>query len=155
VSLLQDYTEFIRTLNTHRVRYLVIGGHAVAFHGHPRNTDDIGVLVEKTEANLRRVEAALGAFVGTKLRPELLRRPRGMVRIGGEVVHVDVTTKVDGLSAFGPLWERRVRGELLGEPVSYISLRDLLRTKRATNRPKDWGDIEALEALARPSGRRR
>jgi predicted nucleotidyltransferase len=155
VSLLQDYAEFIRTLNTHRVRYLVIGGHAVAFHGHPRTTDDIDVLVEKTEANLRRVEAALEDFVGTKLRPELLRRPRGMVRIGGDIVHVDVTTKVDGLSAFAPLWERRVRGELLGEPVSYISFRDLLRTKRAANRSKDQGDIEALEELAKLSRRRR
>ena len=70
-----------------------------------------------------------------------------MVRIGGDFTHVDITTKVDGLAAFEPLWDRRVRGELLGERVSYLSLRDLLRTKRAANRPKDQGDIAVLQAL--------
>lgn len=136
MSLLRDYTEFIRILNEHRVRYLVIGGYAVAFHGHPRATDDVDVLIDRDEANLRRVERALVEFVGTAPQPEALRRPGGVVRIGGEVTHIDITTKVDGLAAFEPLWERRARGELLGEPVSYLSLRDLLRTKRAANRPK-------------------
>lgn len=42
---LHDYAEFIRTLNEHRVRYLVIGGYAVAFHGYPRATDDVDVLI--------------------------------------------------------------------------------------------------------------
>lgn len=155
MSLLQDYAEFIRILNEHRVRYVVIGGYAVAFHGYPRATDDVDVLVERSETNLRRVERALVAFVGTAPRPDALRRRGGMVRIGGEITHVDITTKVDGLAAFGPLWERRVRGELLGEPVSYLSLRDLLRTKRAANRPKDQGDIAALEALWANTRRRR
>ena len=72
-----------------------------------------------------------------------------MVRIGVPVTHIDVTAKVDGLAAFEPLWERRKRGELLGEPATYLSLRDLLRTKRAANRAKDQGDIVTLEALQR------
>lgn len=61
---LHDYTEFIRILNEHRVRYLVIGGYAVAFHGHPRATDDVDLLIDSSEANVRRVERALIAFVG-------------------------------------------------------------------------------------------
>lgn len=155
MSLLHDYAEFIRTLNEHRVRYLVIGGYAVAFHGHPRATDDVDVLIDRTEANLRRVERALEEFVGSRPPPEILRRPRGMVRIGGELTHVDITTKVDGLAAFEPLWARRERGELLGEPVSYLSLHDLLRTKRAANRAKDQGDIAVLEELRRAARHRR
>jgi predicted nucleotidyltransferase len=155
MSLLHDYAEFIRTLNDHRVRYLVIGGYAVAFHGHPRATDDVDVLVDRSEANLKRVERALEAFVGSRPRPEVLRQPKGMVRIGGALTHVDVTTKVDGLAAFEPLWARRERGELLGEPVSYLSLRDLLKTKRAANRAKDQGDIAVLQALQKAARRRR
>ncbi len=147
MSLLREYAEFIRTLNDHRVRYLVIGDYAVAFHGHARATDDVDVLVERSEANLRRVERALVDFVGTAPRPTALRRRGGMVRVGGALTHVDITTKIDGLAAFEPLWERRERGDLLGEPVSYLSLRDLLRTKRAANRPKDQGDIAVLRAL--------
>ena len=155
MTLLHDYAEFIRTLNDHRVRYLVIGGYAVAFHGHPRATDDVDVLVDRSEANLRRVERALEEFVGARLQHHVLRQPHGMVRVGGEMVHVDVTTKVDGLDAFEPLWARRERGELLGEPVSYLSLRDLLRTKRAANRAKDQGDIAALQEVRKVARQRR
>lgn len=151
---LHDFAEFIRTLNQRRVRYLVIGGYAVAFHGHPRATDDVDILIESDEENIQRVERALVDFVGLAPRPESLRSPRGMIRIGGPVTHIDITTKVDGLAAFGPLWERRARGEFLGEPAVYLSLRDLLRTKRAANRAKDQGDIVALEAIQRAARRR-
>ena len=37
----QDFKEFIALLNQHNVRYMVIGGYALAFHGHPRYTKDI------------------------------------------------------------------------------------------------------------------
>ena len=147
MRILHDYAEFIRTLNEHRVRYLVIGGYAVAFHGHARATDDVDVLIERSEANIRRIERALLEFAGSAPRPAALRRRGGMVRIGGDFTHIDITTKVDGLAAFEPLWDRRVRGELLGERVCYLSLRDLLRTKQAANRPKDQGDIAVLRAL--------
>jgi hypothetical protein len=80
---LHDYAEFIRTLNEHGVRYLVIGGYAVAFHGYPRATDDVDVLIDSSEANVRRVERALIAFVGVAPWPSSLRSRRGMVRIGG------------------------------------------------------------------------
>ncbi len=149
-----DFAEFIRILNQHRVRYLVIGGYAVAFHGHPRATDDIDVLIAPDEENVQRIERALVDFVGMAPRPESLRSPKGIVRIGGPITHIDITTKVDGLAAFEPLWARREGGELMGEPASFLSLRDLLRTKRAANRPKDQGDIVALEAIQRSARRR-
>lgn len=150
----RDFSEFIRILRRHRVRFLIIGGYAVAFHGAPRATDDVDVLIEQTEANVRRIERALVEFAGVSPRPGALRKPRGVIRIGGPVVHIDVTTKIDGIADFGPVWERRVRGDFLGEPANYISMKDLLRTKRAANRPKDQGDIAFLrERLAR--GKRR
>jgi hypothetical protein len=104
---LPDFAEFIHILNDHGVRYLVIGGYAVAFHGHPRATDDVDVLIAPDEQNVRRVERALVEFVGIAPRPESLRSPRGMVRIGGPITHIDITTKVDGLATFDPLWMRR------------------------------------------------
>lgn len=99
MSLLSEFAEFIRTLNEHRVRYLVIGGYAVAFHGHPRATDDVDVLIEASEANVRRVERALVVYVGSAPRPAALRQRGGMVRIGGAFAHIDITTKVDGAAA--------------------------------------------------------
>ena len=97
---LQDFAEFIRVLNDHRVRYLVIGGYAVGFHGHARATNDLDVLIAPDEENIRRVERAMVDFVGTAPPRDALRARRGMMRIGGPVTHIGVTTKVDGLAAF-------------------------------------------------------
>lgn len=144
----------IRILNRHRVRFVVIGGYAVAFHGLPRATDDVDVLIDREPSNVLRAEKALLEFAGTAPRKQALRQRGGVVRIGGPVTHIDVTTKVDGIGAVGPVWARRVPGDFLGERTSYISAPDLLRTKRAANRPKDQGDIAFLvELLAkRPRG---
>lgn len=49
----QDFKEFIQSLNEHSVRYLIIGGYAVAFHGHPRYTKDLDVLGLGIEKALR------------------------------------------------------------------------------------------------------
>ena len=57
-----DFKEFITLLNTHNVRYLVVGGYAVAFHGHPRYTKDIDIWLERTSENAARLLAALDAF---------------------------------------------------------------------------------------------
>jgi hypothetical protein len=75
-----------------------------------------------------------------------LRPPRGMFRIGPRSAHVDVTTRVDGIGDFEIVWRRREPGEFFGVPVSYLSLADMLRTKRAAGRPKDLGDVAWLEA---------
>ena len=44
----QDFKEFIQSLNDNQVRYLVIGGYAVALHGYPRYTKDIDTKVERS-----------------------------------------------------------------------------------------------------------
>jgi hypothetical protein len=140
------------------VRFVVIGGYAVAFHGAPRATDDVDVLIEQTEANIRRVERAMLEFAGEAPRPRALRQRHGVVRIGGPVIHIDVTTKVDGIASFDGVWARRERGDFFGAPVAFISMVDPLRTKRAANRPKDQGDIAFLRgavAAQRPARRGR
>ena len=96
---------------------------------------------------MRRVERSLVAFAGVAPSARALRKKNGMVRIGGALVHVDITTKIQGIAAFEGVWQRRVRGDLLGEKTAFMSTKDLLRTKRAANRAKDQGDIAFLETL--------
>jgi hypothetical protein len=141
-----DFAEFIRILSAHLVRFLIVGGYAMAHHGLVRATNDVDVLIATDPRNLARVRAATLEFVGVTPAESALRPPRGMFRIGPPAAHVDVTTKVDGIADFHRVWERRSRGEFFGVPVSYLSLEDMLRTKRASNRPKDVGDIAWLEA---------
>jgi len=55
----QDFREFIQSLNDNRVRYLVVGGYAVALHGHPRYTKDIDVWIEMSRENAENLIKAL------------------------------------------------------------------------------------------------
>lgn len=68
-----------------------------------------------------------------------------MFRIGPPSAHLDVTTKIDGIADFDRAWRNRADGELFGVPVAYLSLGDMLRTKRAAGPPKDLGDVAWLE----------
>lgn len=122
----------------------------MAHHGWPRATNDVDVLVATDDRNRRRVRDAAMEFVGVPPSEAALRPPRGMFRIGSPSAHVDVTTKIDGIADFDGAFRRRSRGTFFGERVAYLSLADMLRTKRAAGRPKDLGDIAFLEAeLAR------
>jgi predicted nucleotidyltransferase len=51
----QDFKELIQSLNDNQVRYLVIGGYAVALHGHPRYTKDIDIWIEMSSENANRM----------------------------------------------------------------------------------------------------
>ena len=139
-----DFAEFIRILKKRRARFLVIGGYAMAHHGLVRATNDVDVLIATDDENVSRVRAAAREFVGTEPSDRALRPPRGMFRIGPPSAHVDVTTKIDGIGDFERAWKTRSRGEFFGVPVGYLSLADMLRTKRAAGRPKDAGDVAWL-----------
>lgn len=140
----RDFADFIRILKRHRVRFLVIGGYAMAHHGLVRATNDVDVLIATDDANVSRVRAATREFVGAEPSDSALRPPRGMFRIGPPSAHVDVTTKIDGIGDFERAWKRRSRGEFFGVPVGYLSIEDMQRTKRAAGRPKDLGDLAWL-----------
>jgi hypothetical protein len=62
MELSLDFKEFFESLNRNNVRYLVMGGYAVAFHGHPRYTKDIDVWIEVTTENVARLIQALDDF---------------------------------------------------------------------------------------------
>lgn len=55
---------FLEAFNQHEVRYLVIGGTAVRFHGHLRFADDLDVVVDNSKENARRVYDAVTGIVG-------------------------------------------------------------------------------------------
>ena len=59
IELSRDWTEFLSALISHRVRFMLVGGHAVAGHGEPRLTEDLDVFVERSPANARRIRETL------------------------------------------------------------------------------------------------
>ena len=45
--LTKDFVEFIECCVAHDVRFLIVGGYALAAHGHPRATKDLDVWIMK------------------------------------------------------------------------------------------------------------
>ena len=146
MTLHPDFREFAASLNEHDVRYLVAGGYAVAYHGHPRYTKDIAFWIEREPENVRRLLDALSAFgfgsVG--LEEEDFLEPDQIVQLGYPPNRIDLLTDLEGVD-FPSAHAERVTEDIDGVPVHFIGLDDLKRNKRAVGRHQDLADLENLE----------
>jgi hypothetical protein len=61
LDLAPDFNEFCGLLNARRVEFVIVGAHALAFHGAPRFTGDLDILVRPTESNAERLVHAIGS----------------------------------------------------------------------------------------------
>lgn len=152
-KLQTDLREFIALLNSHDVEYVVVGGHAVAFHGHPRFTGDIDFLIRATTLNAHRVLNVLRTFgFGSLGIAEVdLLAPGRIVQLGYPPNRIDILTSISGID-FDSAWEGRVQTSLDDQPVSLLGWDALLQNKQASGRPKDIADLEKLLAIAKRKG---
>ncbi len=146
MKLHPDLREFIELLNSVNVEYVIVGGHAVAFHGYPRYTGDIDFFVGPTEENAARVRDVLVQF---GLAREAMERvdftaDRAVFQIGKPPNRIDILSSISGVS-FDEVYAARVAAELGGLPVAFIGRAELLTNKRASGRKKDELDVEQLE----------
>ena len=142
----QDFKEFIQSLNDNGVRYLVIGGYAVAFHGHPHYTKDIDIWVSMDAKNAANIVKALEqfGFASLGLQVSDFTTPDQIVQFGYPPNRIDLITTTPGIE-FEPCYASRVQTEIDGVQVSFIDLENLKRTKKAVGRHQDLADIENLE----------
>lgn len=144
--LSQDFREFLTCLNEAGVEYLLIGGHAVAYHGYVRPTRDMDVWVAVSSDNADRLLRAVNTFFGGDLaglsRDWFLDREQ-VTRFGAVPNLIEILPKVSGRE-FTESFARRVVAEIDGQKVNFISFEDLLVNKKASARLKDLADIEQL-----------
>jgi hypothetical protein len=144
-----DFVEFIASLNGHRVRYLLIGGYAVAFHARPRATKDVDVWIDRTPANAKRAQTAIAEFLGEKpasITLEKLLDERTVLILGRSPVRIDVLTSLEGL-AFRDAWKGRVQATFGAQPAPYIGLDHLILVKEIAGRPVDREDVRVLKSV--------
>jgi Nucleotidyl transferase of unknown function (DUF2204) len=149
-KLQADSREFIELLNSHGVEYLIVGGHAVAFHGHPRFTGDIDFFIRATEENARRVLDVLDAFGfgGLGISEHDLLEPGRVVQLGQPPNRIDILTSISAVD-FDLAWNARMQTVMDDQPVNFIGWDELVRNKRASGRKKDLADLEKLLAIAK------
>jgi len=141
-----DFSEFVGLLNRHEVRYLVVGGYAVAFYGHPRYTKDLDLWIEPEPVNAARLLEALEEFgfgsVGLQEQDFIV--PGRVVQLGRPPARIDLITRLKGIE-FDTTYETRVLADIEGVEVPFIDLENLKRNKRALDRNQDRADLDALE----------
>jgi hypothetical protein len=155
--LYKDWNEFLALLTRHRVRFVLVGGHAVAVHARPRHTEDLDVFVDPTAANARRLRAALVDFgFGNAAPPvEILATPGKVFMLGRKPYRIDVLTAIDGVT-FSAAWKSRVSIPLVEGTVFVIGKSALVANKKAAGRAKDLADVAMLaeERRRTPSPKR-
>jgi len=141
----QDFKEFIQLLNKNQVKYLVIGGYAVAIHGHPRYTKDIDIWLEMSEENSQKLIKALTefGFGSLGLTPEDFQTPDQIVQLGYPPSRIDLITTPDGID-FQTCYNSKIEIKLNEIPVNFIDLDNLKKNKLASGRLQDLADLENL-----------
>lgn len=141
----KDFREFIESLNSNKVRYLVLGGYALAFHGHPRYTKDLDIWLQLSVSNAEKTMKALGdfGFSGIDVSAEDFLVAGMVVQLGFPPNRIDLINSPDGVE-FEECWEARKIVDLDGLEVPIIDLENFKKNKKASGRPQDLADLDAV-----------
>ena len=141
-----DFKEFFQLLNKNKVRYLVIGGYAVAFHGYPRYTKDIDIWLWINTENAINVVQTLDdfGFESLGLSLEDFLESETIIQIGHPPNRIDLIMTASGVD-FEECYQFKIEEEIDGVIIPFIDLDNLKKNKLATGRTQDMADIENLE----------
>ena len=140
-----DFRELLALFNAHKVKYLIVGGYALAFYGSPRATGDIDIFIQPVPANAKRVHAALNqfGFGSVGLSACDFEKSDRVIQLGVPPVRIDIMTSLTGVS-WTAAYKNRVKGKYSDVPVFYLGRHQFLLNKRSIGRKKDQADLEAL-----------
>jgi hypothetical protein len=145
MDLAPDFDEFVGSLNAHGAEFVVVGAYALAFHGAPRFTGDLDILIRPTIENAARVLTAVRTFgfPVDDVRPPDLVDARRMLEMGVPPVQIHIMSSISGVT-WGEVWADRAIGPCGSHRVAYVGRETFIRNKRSAGRPKDLADIDAL-----------
>ena len=132
-------------LQDHEVKYLLIGGYAVSFHGYVRATGDMDIWIKRENENAKKLMNVLESF-GFKtenISPELFLKPENVIRMGVPPIRIELMNSISGVE-FSECYGNRVEEIWNGVKVNIISLDQLRKNKKASGRLKDLSDLEHL-----------
>jgi hypothetical protein len=148
ILISKDFKDILSAFDGQGVKYLVVGAHAMAFHGVTRATGDIDLWVKCDSTNSGKVYKALADF-GAPLEDistSDLETPGTVFQIGVAPYRIDILTAIDGV-AFEEAFDARGSIDIDGLTIPIISKLHLLENKNAVGRPQDLVDIQLLEEI--------
>jgi hypothetical protein len=147
MRLSNDWREFLESLNSRGIDYVVVGAHSLAFHGRPRYTGDLDILVRATRENAAKLVDLLNqfGFADAGFKESDFTEPDQLIQLGRAPNRIDLLTSITGVTTDQAL-ASKVSADLDGIPVFILAKDALIRNKRAVGRPQDIADLEALES---------
>jgi len=145
IALAKDFKEFLKSLNSNSVEYLLIGGYAAGIYGHIRATNDLDVWVNMSPENAQKIARALRefGFAATLLSPDLFLTPNNIVRMGVPPLRIEILTSISGVQ-FDVCYAEKETIQIEEILVPVISLSRLRENKAASGRSKDLADLDNL-----------
>jgi len=141
----QDFKEFLKLLNDNNIRYLLIGGYAVGYHGYPRSTNDMDIWITIDPETAKQMVLVLKefGFDTPELSEKIFLQENSIVRMGIAPMRIEIITTISGVD-FEECFQQRVVDEIDGIEVNIIGLKQLKINKQASGRHKDLDDLENL-----------
>jgi hypothetical protein len=146
MRLNSDLREFIELLNSRRVDYVIVGAHSLAFHGRPRYTGDLDILVSPSTENAVKLVGLLNefGFGDAGFKEADFRQGSQVIQLGRAPDRIDLLTSLTGVEN-AEAFADKVAAEIDGIPVYILSRNNLILNKRAVGRPQDLVDLQELE----------
>lgn len=141
----QDFIDFIKLLNLHQVDYMIVGAHALAYHGRPRHTGDLDIWIKPSTENASKMIAVLDdfGFGSLGLTDQDFLKENYVTQLGYPPLRIDILNAISGVE-FDEAYINRVDGQVDDLIISFINVAEFIKNKEATGRKKDLGDIESL-----------
>jgi len=142
----KDFIDFIELLNLHQVEYMVVGAHALAFHGRPRHTGDLDIWIKPSLENAEKMVAVLKdfGFDSLGLTKDDFLKENYVTQLGYPPLRIDILNAISGVD-FDDAYQGKVIGQYEDLSILFINISDFIANKQASGRPKDIGDIDALQ----------
>ena len=145
IVLPPDFKEFLNLLKDKNIKYLLIGGYAVGYHGYPRATNDMDIWIAIDPITAEQMVLALKefGFDTPQLSKELFLKENSIIRMGIAPMRIEILTTISGVN-FEECFQQRIVDEIDGIEINIINLKQLKINKKASGRHKDLDDFEKL-----------
>lgn len=143
-----DYEDLFKILNTHGIKYLVVGAHAVIHYTEPRYTKDIDVWIIPEMNSPHKIFSALKDFGAPLIDmiPKDFENKSMILQIGVAPIRIDILLHVPGVT-FQTAWKNRKKTKYGKTPIHILSLEDVTKTKKKAARPQDLLDLQKLKNI--------
>jgi hypothetical protein len=130
MGLSKDWREFLELLNSRDVEYVIVGAQSLAFHGKPRYTGDLDILIRPTAENARAVVDLLNqfGFDQSNFTESDFLQSEQLIQLGRAPQRIDLLTSISGVTL----------------EEAFATKQALIQNKRAVGRPQDLADLETL-----------